>query len=76
MEVADIVMPRMDGGELGERLRRSHPNVPVLYKSGHTGDELSRRKLLDPSMSVPQKPFLLDELLPQVQGLVVIPETE
>jgi DNA-binding response OmpR family regulator len=69
--VADIVMPRLDGRELGERLGLSHPGLPVLYMSGHTGDELSRRKLLEPTVRVLQKPFHPDELVARVQELLV-----
>jgi CheY-like chemotaxis protein len=69
--VADIVMPRLDGRELGERLGLSHPGLPVLYMSGHTGDELSRRKLLEPTVRVLQKPFHPDELVARVQELLL-----
>jgi PAS domain S-box-containing protein len=69
--VADIVMPRLDGRELGVRLGLSHPGLPVLYMSGHTGDELSRRKLLEPTVPVLQKPFHPDELVARVQDLII-----
>ena len=67
LAVLDVVMPRMDGRELGERLRRERPHLQVLYISGHTGDELARRLLLDASVPVLQKPFPPDELVERVQ---------
>ena len=68
--LADVVMPRMDGRELSERLRKSHPSLLVLYMSGHTGDELARRRLLDPTVPFMQKPFHPDELVAEVQELL------
>ncbi len=65
--VADVVMPRMDGRELSERLRHSHPGLLVVYMSGHTGDELARRRVLDPTVPFIQKPFHPDELVSLVQ---------
>ncbi len=63
LAVVDVVMPGMDGRELGERLRRDRPGLPVLYISGHTGDELARRALLSASVPLLQKPFHPDQLV-------------
>ena len=65
--LADLVMPGMGGRELGTRLHESHPGVPVLFMSAHTGDELARRRLLSPGIWFLQKPFTPDELVAQVQ---------
>ncbi len=68
--IADIVMPRLGGRELGERLKQVRPGFPILYMSGHTGDELARRRLLDSSVPFLQKPFHPDELVVRVQELL------
>jgi DNA-binding response OmpR family regulator len=65
--LADLVMPVMGGRELGIRLRESHPGLPILFMSAHTGDELARRRLLAPGIWLLQKPFTPDELVAQVQ---------
>ena len=65
--LADLVMPGMGGRELGTHLHESHPGVPVLFMSAHTGDELARRRLLSPGIWFLQKPFTPDELVAQVQ---------
>jgi CheY-like chemotaxis protein len=70
LAVLDVVMPRMDGRQLSELLRRQRPGIGVLYISGHTGDELARRLLLDASVPFLQKPFPPDELVERVQELL------
>ncbi len=65
--LADLVMPVMGGRELGIRLKASHPGLPLLFMSAHTGDELARRRLLSPGIWFLQKPFTPDELVAQVQ---------
>jgi two-component system cell cycle sensor histidine kinase/response regulator CckA len=70
LAVVDVVMPRMDGRELSERLQRERPGLGVLYISGHTGDDLARRLLLDPTVPFLQKPFPPDELVERVQQLL------
>jgi two-component system, cell cycle sensor histidine kinase and response regulator CckA len=70
LAVLDVVMPRMDGRELSDRLRRERPGIGVLYISGHTGDELARRLLLDPAVPFLQKPFPPDELVERVQEML------
>jgi PAS domain S-box-containing protein len=70
LAVVDVVMPGMNGRELGERLREARPRMPVVYMSGYTGDELSRRRLLLPSVPFLQKPFHPDELVERVQELL------
>lgn len=74
LAVLDVVMPRMDGRELSERLRRERPGLGVLYISGHTGDELARRLLLDAAVPFLQKPFPPDELVERVQELLELRE--
>ena len=70
LAVVDVVMPGMNGRELGERLRKARPRLPLVYISGYTGDELNRRRLLDRSVPFLQKPFHPDELVEQVQELL------
>ena len=68
--ITDVVMPTMDGRELGRRLARECPELPVLYISGYvTGDVFHRDGPGAPSHFL-QKPFSNDELLESVNGLL------
>jgi len=65
--VADLVMPVMGGRELSERVRHSHPGIPVVFMSAHTGDDLAQRGLLSPDFAYLEKPFTPDGLVARVQ---------
>jgi PAS domain S-box-containing protein len=69
--VTDVIMPGgMNGVEMGERLSRTRPSLPVLYMSGYTGD-LRSPSLAHPSgLEFLDKPFQPKELLARVKELV------
>ena len=55
--VTDVVMPRMNGFELRERLRPLRPRMKVLYMSGHTDHVILDQGRLKPGLAFLQKPF-------------------
>jgi len=60
--LTDIVMPEMSGHQLAERGRRLNPSLRVLFMSGYTEDEVSRRSLLDNVDGFVPKPFTVTSL--------------
>lgn len=68
--VTDVVMPGMDGRELGRRLGQSQPTLPVLYISAYDVNDIFRRG--SPRTSAPflQKPFPPDHLIKSVEELL------
>ena len=68
--VTDVVMPGMDGRELGRRISQRWPDLPILYISAYDVNDIFRRG--SPRTSAPflQKPFPLDGLLTTVRGLI------
>jgi PAS domain S-box-containing protein len=55
--VTDVVMPEMGGREFAQKLLQIEPDLPVLFMSGYTGDDVVHRGLLDPGAPFQQKPF-------------------
>jgi len=55
--LTDVVMPELGGSEFARRLADLEPDVPVLFMSGFTDDDVIRRGLLDPGAPYLQKPF-------------------
>ena len=68
--VTDVVMPGMDGRELGRRLARSRPTLPILYMSAYEVNDIFQRG--SPWTSAPflQKPFPRDGLINSVEQLL------
>jgi two-component system, cell cycle sensor histidine kinase and response regulator CckA len=68
--ITDVVMPEMGGRELAKNLARSEPDLPVLFMSGYTGDDVLARSLLPASAPFIQKPFAPEELVARVRLLL------
>jgi CheY-like chemotaxis protein len=61
--LTDVVMRRMNGPELVERLHTSHPTLKVVYMSGYTGELIAEREVLKRGITLLEKPFTRTALL-------------
>jgi two-component system cell cycle sensor histidine kinase/response regulator CckA len=68
--LTDVVMPRMNGRELAERLARLRPDMKVLFMSGYTGDALGQRGIVHPGAGFIQKPLLPEALAAALRQLL------
>lgn len=68
--LTDVVMPGMNGRELGKRLTAKRPAMKVLYMSGYTEDTVVRHGLLEPGIAYLQKPFTPDSLALKLRELL------
>ncbi len=71
--LTDLVMPGMNGRELGAELRTRRPGLKLIYMSGYAGGTLGRGNPPDPALTFLQKPFDSNELLDLVRATLANP---
>jgi hypothetical protein len=55
--LCDLVLPKMGGRVVAERVRELLPDIKVLFVSGYTDDVILRNQLLERSVALLKKPF-------------------
>ena len=67
--ITDLVMPGMDGLELGRRVTESRPRMKVLYTSGYSEDAVTNDGVTEPGDFV-QKPYTPTELAKKIRRML------
>jgi PAS domain S-box-containing protein len=70
MLLTDVVMPQMQGKEVAERVRGLQPGVKVLFMSGYTQGLLGAQGVLEPGVSLIEKPFSEAGLLLKIRSIL------
>ncbi len=68
--VTDVIMPRMNGKELSERVGRLKPEIRTLFMSGYAAEVILERGVLEPDIQFIQKPFSLRALAAKVREVL------
>jgi PAS domain S-box-containing protein len=68
--ITDVVMPRMLGKDVAERVRALRPDVKVLFISGYARPALASSGSLEPGVTLLEKPFSESVLLEAVRQVL------
>jgi CheY-like chemotaxis protein len=68
--LTDVVMPRMGGRELTEKLRVARPGIRVLYMSGYAASTIDEQDVVEPGTAFLRKPFTLADMLRKVRDVL------
>jgi PAS domain S-box-containing protein len=68
--ISDVVMPKMNGREMAEKLREFRPDVQVMFVSGYADDVVLRAGISSHGTPFLQKPFPLKQLAVKVEELL------
>jgi CheY-like chemotaxis protein len=68
--LTDVVMPKLGGRLLAERLASSFPAMKVIYVSGYTDDMVVRHGIVNATVEFLQKPFTIRALQEKVRQVL------
>ncbi|HET7790743.1 MAG TPA: PAS domain S-box protein [Gemmatimonadales bacterium] len=71
--ITDVVLPRMSGRVLAQRVMEARPETRVLYISGYAEDVIVHRGVLEPGVSYLQKPLTAATLARRVREVLDAP---
>jgi len=64
--ITDVMMPKMNGNELRDRIEAIRPGIKVLFMSGYTPNVIIHQGVLKEGVHFIQKPFSLSEIARKV----------
>jgi two-component system, cell cycle sensor histidine kinase and response regulator CckA len=68
--LTDLAMPEVGGRLLAQHLREAHPDLPVVFMSGYTDDDVARRGLLEAGVPFLEKPLSPGALVRQMRQVL------
>jgi two-component system, cell cycle sensor histidine kinase and response regulator CckA len=68
--LTDVIMPEMNGDEIGQRILEKHPEAKIIYMSGYTESTIMDFSILDKNKIYLQKPFSRQSLVESVKEIL------
>ncbi|MEW6302734.1 MAG: ATP-binding protein [Verrucomicrobiota bacterium] len=68
--LTDVVLPRMKGPELAQKLGATIPDLHVIFMSGYTDSQPLRKAIAESGVHFLQKPFTIEQLTAKVRAVL------
>ena len=68
--LTDVIMPKLNGSELAEKVKRINPGIKILFTSGYTNNAIEHHGILNNSRFFISKPFSLRDLADKVHEVL------
>jgi len=68
--ITDVVMPEMNGRDLGKYLSSFSPHLKCLFMSGYASSVIAHHGVLDEGVHFIQKPFSMQALMTKVRNIL------
>jgi len=68
--LTDVIMPRMNGKVLAERVTRIRPGIKIIFMSGYMENVIAHHGVLDAGVALLTKPFSLEGLAQKVREVL------
>jgi PAS domain S-box-containing protein len=65
--IFDVIMPKMNGKDAYEEIRKFHPDIKVLFMSGYAADIFEEKNISDRDLKIIAKPISPTEFLKKVR---------
>jgi PAS domain S-box-containing protein len=70
MALLDVMMPKLGGKAVYERIRKTRPDLPFLFASGYSMNAIHTNFVLDEGLQLIQKPYRRVDLLRKVREVL------
>ncbi len=68
--MTDLMMPKMNGKELADEIKKRRPKTKILFISGYAREVLAQQGFLESGIHLFQKPFELDDLAMEIRKIL------
>jgi DNA-binding NtrC family response regulator len=68
--VLDVLMPKKNGKEAYEEIKKIRPDVKVIFTSGYTADVLHKKGILEEGINFISKPISPNEFIRMVRKVL------
>jgi PAS domain S-box-containing protein len=67
MLVLDVIMPKKDGSEVFDEIKKIQPDIKAIFMSGYTADVIQRRRIIEEGLNFVSKPLSPVEFLRKIR---------